>query len=162
MSDASRLMTEDIEPLSPVLWFQSFEVLRARLEQVWGLSPESHLRHAYHLLQLAPIPLRNLLQPEVTEAEYESLLAAERFDAASIALLGPGFGYQVYREAGETSTTAVLALASTGSRGTATSTTLAMAILPAFCDTIRALGIAAQGQNGHTVHLSVAPSPLVH
>lgn len=71
-------MTEKIEPLDPVLWFQRIEMI-ANGE----LSIENSLRHASHLLQLAPAPFRNVVRLEIGECRFEALLEAGHFNLAA-------------------------------------------------------------------------------
>lgn len=71
-------MTEKIEPLDAVLWFQRIEMI-ANGE----LSVENSLRHALHLLQLAPAPFRNVVRLEIAEWRFEALLESGRFNLAA-------------------------------------------------------------------------------
>lgn len=71
-------MTEKIEPLDAVLWFQRIEMI-ANGE----LSVENSLRHALHLLQLAPAPFRNVVRLEIAEWRFEGLLESGRFNLAA-------------------------------------------------------------------------------
>lgn len=46
------------------------------------------LRHAFHLAQLTPGPLRGIVRCEVCEEDFGALLEHAAFDAAAIALIG--------------------------------------------------------------------------
>lgn len=72
-------MTDEIEPLAPALWFRRIEkIARGELGSV-----EASLRHAAHMLQLAPAPFRDVVRLSVNEDEFESLLEARKFDTAA-------------------------------------------------------------------------------
>lgn len=71
-------MAVEIEPLDPVLWFQ-----RIQLIANGELSIENSLRHASHLLQLAPSPLRHVLRLAIDECRFEALLEAGNFNLAA-------------------------------------------------------------------------------
>jgi hypothetical protein len=96
---------EDIEPLEPGLWTQ-------RLEQLarWPLGDEAGierlLRHAFHLVQLAPRPLRHLVHCTCAEAEFEILLEARAFDAAALRLIGHRTPFILKKTAGDEGATA--------------------------------------------------------
>ena len=67
---------EDVEPLEPVIWFHSIRKMLERGDAVSADALEMLLRHGFHLLQLTPRPLRETIGAEVSEAEFERLLAA--------------------------------------------------------------------------------------
>jgi hypothetical protein len=72
-------MTDDISPLAPALWFR-------RIEMIAGgelRSVEHSLRHAAHLLQLTPTPLRQHVRLSLDEDGFEALLEAGEFDTAA-------------------------------------------------------------------------------
>ena len=71
-------LTDTIEPLDSVLWFQRIEVI-ANGE----LSIENSLRHASHLLQLTPAPFRHEVRLAVDEHRFEALLEAGQFNLAA-------------------------------------------------------------------------------
>jgi hypothetical protein len=75
-------MPQDIDPLSPELWFQRIQYLRDRLEQN-AIGFEEAIRHAYHLSLLAPSIFRELIGATVPEAHLEKLLAQKRFESAA-------------------------------------------------------------------------------
>lgn len=84
----------DIEPLAPELWFAALKHLSER-QAAGGANVESLLRHAFHLLQLAPLPLRGVVRCELNEEKFERLLECDAFDAAAVALVGPPAGFSL-------------------------------------------------------------------
>jgi hypothetical protein len=72
-------MTDEIEPLDAALWFRRIEMIaRGELGGV-----ENSLRHAAHLLQLAPRPFRHAVRLSLNEAAFEALLDRGEFDNAA-------------------------------------------------------------------------------
>lgn len=77
-------MCSEIEPLYAELWFARLRMIA--IGEISGI--ENSLRHAAHLTQLAPPPFRARIRLAITEADYESLLAAGQFDGAARHLVG--------------------------------------------------------------------------
>ena len=77
-------MPRDLEPLSSEIWFDRVELIATGA--LAGV--EQSLRHAYHLQQIAPLALRESIQPAIGEADFEELLASEDFGAAARSLVG--------------------------------------------------------------------------
>ena len=78
-------MTHGIEPLEASLWFARIELIaRGGLGSV-----ENSLRHAAHLMQLAPASFRPAAQWAADERAFEALLDAEDFDSAARCLVDP-------------------------------------------------------------------------
>lgn len=80
--------SHNAEPLEPELWFGALARLAQRQHASNGGNPESMLRHAYHLAQLTPGPLRGIVRCEVCEEDFGVLLEHAAFDTAAIALIG--------------------------------------------------------------------------
>lgn len=72
-------MQDDIEPLTPELWFERIEMIaNGQLG-----STENALRHALHLLQLSPHEFRPREYTGIDEESYEHLLEVGDLDAAA-------------------------------------------------------------------------------
>jgi hypothetical protein len=84
---------DDTEPLEPEIWFAALEQLRRQQNRAIGAGVGSLLRQAFHLLQLAPRPLRAAIRCELDEDSFERLLDSEAFDSAAMALVGPPAGF---------------------------------------------------------------------
>lgn len=84
----------DVEPLAPELWFAALKHLSER-QAAGGANVESLLRHAFHLLQLTPLPLRGIVRCEQDEEAFERLLECDAYDAAAVALVGPPAGFSL-------------------------------------------------------------------
>jgi len=79
-------MRHEIEPLESSLWFARIELI------AWnGLGGiENSLRHAGHLMQLAPASFRGAAHLEDEDA-FEALLDTEDFDVAARCLVHPDY-----------------------------------------------------------------------
>lgn len=77
-----------MESLDLALWLHTVARLRDRHLASTGADLESQLRHAYHLMQLAPRHLARL-QTDLAEDLFEDLLGQEQFARAAAALAGP-------------------------------------------------------------------------
>jgi hypothetical protein len=86
-----------IEPLEPQSWFRALAKLAERTGRASSDEPEPLLRHAYHLLQLAPRPLGDTVRSDLTEAKYEQLLDCGAFEAAAVGLVGRPMNYAIFR-----------------------------------------------------------------
>ena len=70
---------EDVEPLPADMWFGRIEVIGSgELDNT-----ESALRHAFHLLQLAPREFRPPEYADLDEKGYEAPLETGKLDAAA-------------------------------------------------------------------------------
>ena len=76
-----------IDPLEPALWLDALRKLCRRVSTD-DSGIEELLRHAFHLLQLSPAPLRGVLPHELDEASFEHLLECRAFESAALALMG--------------------------------------------------------------------------
>jgi hypothetical protein len=87
----------DVEPLEPRSWFRMIGKLAAQLEGAPSDRHEPLLRHAYHLLELAPRPLRGMIRSDLTAARYEQLLDCGALESAVVGLVGHPMAYEVAR-----------------------------------------------------------------
>lgn len=71
-------MAHEVGPLDASLWFCRIGMIARR-----ELAIENSLRHAAHLLQMAPLPLRPVVRLATDEDRFEALLDAGDFDAAA-------------------------------------------------------------------------------
>lgn len=78
-------MCGSIEPLAPALWFQRIVVISTgELDSL-----ENSLRHAAHLVRLAPVPFRRVVLPILGEREFGALLGAGDLETAAQHLVVP-------------------------------------------------------------------------
>jgi hypothetical protein len=85
---------DDIEPLEPGIWL-------LQLQKVATICPAEEaalamgLRRAFHLVQLAPRPLRHLITCALSEQAFEELLEAGALLPAAVALVGDRLNYSL-------------------------------------------------------------------
>jgi hypothetical protein len=97
-TESGGAMTDEIEPLAPALWFRRIEMIaRGELGP-----PERALRHAAHLLQLTPTPLRDIVRMSLEEESFEALLEARELDTAARHLIAQPTALTVKRESSGT------------------------------------------------------------
>ena len=87
----------DVEPLEPRSWFRMIGKLADQLENAPSDRHEPLLRRAYHLLELAPRPLRGMIRSDLTEARYEQLLDCGALESAAVGLVGHPMTYEIAR-----------------------------------------------------------------
>ena len=85
-----------IEPLEPGTWLLQLSKL-AESARAAEADFATSLRRAFHLVQLAPRPLRNIIVCLVSEREFERLLETGAFLKATVALVGDRVSYRLTR-----------------------------------------------------------------
>lgn len=88
---------QDIEPLEPAMWFGAIAKLEQRRIRSAEIEFDRLLRHAYHLLQLTPRPLRSIIRSELSETQYDVLLGARALESAAMGLIGQPMRYGLVR-----------------------------------------------------------------
>ncbi len=76
------------DALPPEIWFQRLAYIAEQIETNGEESMERCLRHMIHLAQIAPGPLSDLSRTGIDESAFESLVAAGKYDAASLGIIG--------------------------------------------------------------------------
>lgn len=86
---------EEVEPLPRKLWLARVE----RIAEGRFATLENALRHASHLLELAPLEFREFARPSISEEQFEALLTRGDVDAAARHLVAQAAALHV--QAGE-------------------------------------------------------------
>jgi len=151
---------DSIEPLGLKTWFGSV----ARLSAKAGTGPASvgsALRHAYHLVQLAPYSLRSSVSAALSERAFEELLDAGIYDIAAQALVGSPAGLALVRQPDSKAIFAEVRFPDGSVPGCGHGKTIARAILQAWCRAALALDRSAASvpPRGES-HLKVVPLNL--
>lgn len=121
----------DIEPIDTELWFGALSVLQQRRMGAVVSDLERQLRHAYHLQQLAPRSLRELVCSTCDEKTYETYLESGAYDLAARALVGHQLSY-VLRIHGEHAVEAIVRLPGDTAGSSIHATNAASALLGAW------------------------------
>lgn len=129
---------DSIEPLGRKTWFAS--VARLSVQSVaTPAAVGSALRHAYHLIQLAPHSLRSSVSAALSERAFEDLLEAGIHDIAAQALVGAPAGLALVRQPASKAIFAEVRFPDGGRAGCGQGRTIARAILQAWCRAAMAL-----------------------
>lgn len=64
----------NLEPLHPEVWLASFRSFRQSLQRSNKLDYAKDIRRLFHILRLAPAPLRPLFVPGISEKLFEQML----------------------------------------------------------------------------------------
>jgi len=98
------MMDEAIEPLDAVLWFRRIQMIaNGELSCL-----ENSLRHASHLVLLAPAPFRQHVGLAIDEQRFEALLESGDFDTAARHLVAPAGALSIGRTADATALEATI------------------------------------------------------
>jgi hypothetical protein len=85
-------------PLSPSIWYQRLHYIRQQIHSIEDGIVEQLLRHAFHLTQLAPGPLKELLRPRISENAFERLMSTNNIDLASLTIISDFSTYFIQYE----------------------------------------------------------------
>lgn len=85
-----------IKPLDAATWFRAINSFSERARES-AFDLEDQLRHAYHLMQMAPLPIRQIVKPACDEVKFEQFLACEAFETAVLALVPAPLKYSAAR-----------------------------------------------------------------
>lgn len=135
----------DIEPLEPAMWFEQIERLYVRRNAETECGSCAPFRTAFHLLQLAPRPLRCVLPAEHDERAIESLLERGALLEAAIALFGAPLGVSLARDAETEHFEATVVIPGARASGSDAGAHPASALLGAWCQASIALKKPADG-----------------
>jgi hypothetical protein len=128
-------MTGFVKPLASRLWFRRIErIANGELADI-----ECALRHAAHLLQLAPLRFRQVLRLAVDEDCFEALLANGEYDSAARHLIAQPAALTVEEQAGRTRFRATIGCVILNRAVHGTGESVATAILAAWTSCLLAL-----------------------
>ena len=128
-------MGDYVEPVAAALWFQRIDLIASG---ALGCV-ENSLRHASHLLQLTPLPLRPLIGPSVDDDTFEALLDAADFDTAARYLVAQPTALTVEEEGKASLVRATIRCAVLNRNITGTGETVANAVLNAWTTCLLAI-----------------------
>jgi hypothetical protein len=128
-------MTAYVEPLDAILWFTRIELIA---DGALGCV-ENSLRHASHLLQLAPEPLRPFVGLSIGAELFEALLDSGDFDTAARHLVAQRTALSVDGTAGDRLITATIKCPALGLNIHGMGETVADAVLEAWATRVLAL-----------------------
>ena len=128
-------MTVPIEPLNATLWFRRIEKIANG--DLGGV--ESSLRHASHLLQLTPLPFRDVVRLAIDEDQFEALLAAGDLDQAARHLIAQPAALTVETVGAGQSVRATISCVILNRAISGTGSTVATAVLSAWTTCLLAL-----------------------
>lgn len=155
-----------IEPLAPMKWFRAVRHLQERLARFDREHPESLIRHGFHLCQLAPRSLRNLIRPGLEEPGFEQLLANGAFESAALGVIGSPMIYAAAKVRPDLFTIRVCLPGETPAAAVACSN-LAVGLVKGWVQCLirleyRSLGIVAEssGRYPHNARTEQHPLPL--
>jgi hypothetical protein len=128
-------MTVRIEPLDTALWFRRIEKIGSG--ELGDIA--NSLRHASHLLQLAPLPFRDAVRLAIDEDRFEALLADGEYDAAARHLIAQPAVLTIDTSESGSSARATISCAILNRAISGTGGTVAEAVLSAWTTCLLAL-----------------------
>lgn len=84
-----------IERLHADRWLDALGALACRASEALASEQEQVLRTFYHLVCLAPLEGSTRLGSDLSEREFEALIAVSAFETAAFRILGKAFGAMV-------------------------------------------------------------------
>lgn len=126
-------MTRDnIEPLDPHTWFARLAKLLRDATLTEPGFQDKVIRQAYHLIKLAPGPLRVSLPADFDEQRVESMLECDAFESAVMVLVGLETSFTVQKDAGVNEMSVVVSLEAGSAPGHGRHESGAMAMIQAW------------------------------
>lgn len=149
-----------IEPLDPATWFARVEGLLRTAEQLDGEGHDRVIRIAFHLVTLAPAPLRDLFPREIDEEAFEAMLDCGGYESAVMALVGPEVAFKAERAAHSVTIEVTMALQPHSINGKGRHETCAMAMLKAWARCLVNFGKTARALNRADQAPRISPAGL--
>lgn len=161
------MSNQEIEPLEPSLWFAELERLSSRRAQVDGEAPDALFRKAFYLVQLTPLPLRELLPARVDEETIEAFLDCGAYLAAAMALFARPTSVTLVRESASKLFRATIGFPGATSVGEDFDKEPAKAMLGAWCQAVLSLRTSDENSvpnlsNLRTRQSGPSPMPIRH
>jgi hypothetical protein len=122
------------------MWFEQIERLYLRRSAASENGSCAPFRSAFHLLQLAPRPLRGVLPGDHDEPAIEALLARGALLDAAIALFAAPLGVTLARDTAGERFDATVVILGASAKGSDADADPARALLGAWCQASLALG----------------------
>ena len=86
------------ESLHPETWFARLQRMADAIDDLDNAKSETLIRQAYHIVRLAPGPLRHLFRSELAEEDLEGLLNCGAFESAMFELMSPPLALDISRD----------------------------------------------------------------
>lgn len=151
MSLAFVMMPHDSEPLEPHTWFAQIERIAEGLSSLDGEAPDACIRRAFHIVNLAPAPLRDLIQPAPAEEVMERFLACGAYSSAALSLINDNMGLKITRDPKSRQIRAEISLPDGEATGTSEHDTVERTVLMAWAKCLLALRQAATGSTDRPI-----------
>jgi|GEM_PF-7102430 len=91
---------QNLEPLHPEAWLDACRRFHYSLQHAPAEDQAQNIRRLFHLLRLAPVPLRDLFTPSISEKLFEQILAECQL-LASISLINPSLSVTLDKNVNE-------------------------------------------------------------
>ena len=134
-----------IDPLEPEAWFRAMGALSERARRS-AADLEEQLRHSYHLLQMTPLPIREIIDPPCDEIDFERFLACGAYETAALSLIPAPLKYSAARGEGPM-VVATVALPGDDVGTFASSESIGSALLQAWAQSMASLEPGAEAHS---------------